>query len=417
MEGYKLTIEETPGLPVTEVSSEESVDSIKTLEPVGQRTESVPTGFLASCRRSFNTMMQMATMATILSGAVGETQAHENKDEDPLKRMEDLGRIESICREHGFDLEDNPSAVVSVDLPKGEVKKIIVHIGQVHAIGDYKKVSRKDRNEIVDAQEEIFHLLSGAHEKTGVPQICLSEGLAIDADVQVLLNNEDTHGMFRDSVVGIASNLSKNIKEAVDYEIEMIDQYTAGNKAERSSTLFDMSRAARKAMTEEGLDDAVKVRLGRIAERYENQIDYDLLTYTLGGVTIAAKLDHVKMKPAESMQGRQKVFMQVCADLKLSFDPQDDFYNFLNSQPEDVRKKAFALISKYGNSKEREKPAIEHAEKAFMGSDCVFLSYGIFHDFSDVLDDERKNGDMQEGVALIKIDVRKLKHSGSDKIK
>ena len=382
--------------------------------------------FLDSCKGSFDKLTKMAAMTAILSGAVGDAYAHEDgssarkersdkahieqfQSKETQERLDDLLRINSICREHGLDFIDATSPSLAVHLPEGDVKKVIVHIGQMHAIEAYENSPRSVRNEIVDSQKKIYDILSQAHLKSDIPQVCLQEGLTTNEDVQEALNNEKTHGDYRAHILDIVLNPSVDIKKVVRAEIEAVELYSVKykNSGLKDSTLFDMSRAIQKILLEEWVDDQTRNRLIKMRELIDDQVDNDVLIYSVGGALMAGKLEHVILKPAESKEENLKVRKKVFEDLGMPFDENEDFYTVINSLPREQKKVADSLISKYGLSKERERPVMDHAETALRQRNLVFVNFGLEHQFGDVFEEEQLRGDLK-GVALIKINVESL---------
>lgn len=382
--------------------------------------------FFASCRRSVDRLAKIAAMTAILGGAVHESFAGDEKigskleinnkksteqvqSSETQERIDDLQRINSICLEHGVDFIDATSPFSEVYLPKGEVKKVIVHIGQTHAIKAYEDSSRSDRDEVVESQKKIYDILSQAHLKSDEPQVCLQEGLSTEDEVQEALNDKKTHGEFRSHIVDIASDHSVDIELTIKAEIEAVARYSIRykNSGLKDSTLFDMSRSIQKVLLEEKIDDTTRGRLIEIRELIDRQIDNDVLIYTVGGALMAGKLEHAIIKPAENQEENLRVAREVCKDIGIPFDENQDFYAVIDALPKTQREKAYSLISKYALTKERERPVMDHAEDALKKRKLIFVNFGQEHGLDDVLKEKQEKKRM-DGVALIKVHIDRL---------
>lgn len=382
--------------------------------------------FLTSCRRSMHKIAKIAAMTAILGGAVSESSARENDTDSKLnkgnkdsiekvqpreaqERVDDLLKINAICREYGVDFIDATSPFLEVHLPKRDVKKVMIHIGQTHSIKAFENESKRGRDEIVESQKKIYDILSQAHLKSDTPPICLQEGLSTKSDVEEALNNQKTHGVFREHMLQMASDHSVDIEKIIKVEIEAVARYSIKYKDSglKDSTLFDMSRSVQKILLEEKIDNHTRDRLVQAQEIIDKHIDHEVLVYTVGGALIAGKLEHAIIHPAESKEENAKVARKICEDLGIPYDENEDFYEVVDSLPKAQRDKAYLLVSKYGLSKERERPVMEHAEEALKKRKLVFINFGKVHGFEDVFEEKQAKDDM-EHVALIKIDLERL---------
>lgn len=382
--------------------------------------------FLTSCRRSIHKIAKIAAMTAILGGAVSESSARENDTDSKLnkgnkdsiekvqpretqERVDDLLKINDICKEYGVDFIDATSPFLEVYLPKRDVKKVMIHIGQTHSIKAFENESKRGRDEIVESQKKIYDILSQAHLKSDTPPICLQEGLSTKSDVEEALNNQKTHGVFREHMLQMASDHSVDIEKIIKLEIEAVARYSIKYKDSglKDSTLFDMSRSVQKILLEEKIDNHTRDRLVQAQEIIDKHIDHEVLVYTVGGALIAGKLEHAIIHPAESKEENAKVARKICEDLGIPYDENEDFYEVVDRLPRAQRDKAYLLVSKYGLSKERERPVMEHAEEALKKRKLVFINFGKIHGFEDVFEEKQAKDDM-EHVALIKIDLERL---------
>ena len=419
---------QTFGLSESSVSS----DVLKTLETF-ESDKNLPIAFLNSCRNALGRITKIAAMTAILSGTVGDVFARENKPEtksdgknentveqvqskEVQERTEDLIKINDICKEHGLDFIDATSPFLEVHLPKEGVKKVVVHIGQTHAIEAYEDSSRVDRKEVIESQKRIYDILRQAHLKSEKPQICLQEGFTTNEEVLESLNDEKTHGDFRTHALDIASNPSIDINATIKAEIKAVVHYSIINKNSglKDAGLFDMSRSIQKILLEEKVNEQTRERLIQMNEFINDHVDTDVLIYTIGGALMAGKLEHAILKPAESEEENTNVAKKICKDIGVPFDENEGFYAVINKLPKAQKQKAYSLVSKYGLSKERERPVMNHAENALKQTKLVFINFGSDHRFEDVLEEEWSRDEMK-GVALIKLDLNNFEKVDSRK--
>ena len=389
------------------------METIPSIEKREENAEPALASFLEAAEKRFDRVMQIVAFASLMAAGESAVQAKEapsRSKPEASERTKDLAHVNAICQEHGFSFVDAMEGHMEVHLPPGQVRKVILFIGQSHAQGAYSKVDAGFRKVVVDSQNDIFTMFKNAYAKTHAPVPCLTEGVCTDDQAATMEGKDEDHTGIENFARAAASDPHVDIKKAVEQSVSSAKKYVEGShvydkESLKNSILFDASRSVRRALQEKDTPSYVASNLEQIARGIESHMQSDELAYTQGGAGIAARLGFAHIRPAENSDANFHVRQMIESKLGLKLKDGEDLYTAINHQGKSAQEAAAKVIAQYAESKEREMPAMVNAEKEFVKTDLVVLDYGAHHTFENVLTDQYKAGKMQD-VAMIKVDTR-----------
>jgi predicted CopG family antitoxin len=375
-----------------------------------------------SIRNTVNKWGRVLALAAMMSGATAEAASkdfkevkgktkvsHVEKESVEYKKQE---QVNQICHRNGFKIVDAHSGAMEVHLPPGEVKKVIVFLGQVHATGTYESSSKESQKEVVESQYTIFRMLEDVKMLTGKKPACLLEGVVSDQQVTDSFTSEQTLETISKTVETIVRSNSP-IEKIVKSQTEAVSRYVESRIDEtdkvglKAVTLFDLSVANKKILQNKGLSMKERTRLEKLDQGYQSQIDHGRVAYKIGGAAIAARFGYVNLLPAEDQVANQNVALCVYQDLGINAGEHESFFEVINKLPEKQKRKAHELLATYAHSKERELPTLQKSEDQLKDKETVVVIYGTMHTFEDTLKSEYSEGRMNN-TAMVKIDSRRV---------
>lgn len=389
------------------------METIPSAEERGENNESGVDSFLELAGKRFNRVMQIVAFASLMVAGESAVQAKEaplRHKPEAGERTKDLAKVNAICQEHGFGFVDATEGHMEVHLPPGQVRKVILFLGQSHAQGAYSKVDVGFRKVVVDSQNDILTMFKNAYAKTHALVPCLTEGVCTEDQASTMEGKDLDHTGIENFARVAASDPHVDIKKAVEQSISSAKKYVEGShvydkESLKNSILFDASRSVRRALQEKDTPSYVASNLEQIARGIESHMQSDELAYTQGGAGIAARLGFAHIRPAENFDANFHVRQMIESNLGFKLKDGEDLYTAINHKGKSAQEAASKVIAQYAESKERETPAMANAEKELVSTDFVVLDYGAHHTFEGVLKDQYKAGKMQD-VAMIKVDTR-----------
>lgn len=349
-------------------------------------------------KETYQKLVRATALMSLL--AAGSLEAAEPKEHTEVD-AEKMEQVERICHTHGFGFVDAHN--VEVDLPPGEVKKVIFHIGWQHPVIEYDREGSKGRKLILNSAQDVYNIFYGARMQTGTETTCLVEGL----------NGEDKIGMYGgvestkreiDFVSGMVTDNRVNIEASIQDMLQHMKDQIGEDKDVFHFTMYKYAVAARRISHDTQITDEERQRAIQCAECFEEDLDRKRILYMFGGVGVAADAGLVDILPSEDKKANENVARKVLQTIGVEFKPGMDMYELLYSLSAEKQHIMKQALAEHAVSLERERPVIQNALKALKREDFTTVLFGANHDFADVVDEMRKDGKLKD-TALVKFDT------------
>jgi hypothetical protein len=345
---------------------------------------------------------QKLLRTTALMGlfAAAPLEAAEPKEHVEVDK-EKMEQVEEICHTHGFGFVDSDN--VKVDLPPGEVKKVIFHIGWAHPVIEYDKAGSNERKQIVNSAQDVYNILYGARMQTGTETTCLVEGVYSKDDIGLFGGVENTKQEI-DFVFGMVMDNNVHIEASVEGMLDQMTKQVGEDKDVLNFTMYKYAVAARRISQDTKLTDVQKERATQCAELFEEDLDRKRILYMFGGVGVAADAGLVEVIPSEDKKVNEEVARKAVEAIGVEFYPGMDIYELLYSVSEEKQRIMKQVLVEHAVSLERERPVIQNAAKVLKRENFTTVLFGAQHDFEDVVEEMREKGKLKD-TALVKFDT------------